>query len=810
MRHALRLFRRTPFWALSVSGTLALGIGSTIAMFAVGNAVLLRGLPYPEPDRLVMLRERNPQKGLEQERVTLADFADWRARAYVFEEIGYSFLWPGSRSTIVRTSSSVAVPSALVSSGWLRALGVRPLRGRIFTPNDDRRGASLVAVISDRFWRQQFGREPGVIGRTLTIDSYEQRNYQIVGILPAGLEFPAETDLWLSLGAAQFEPPSPGAGQRCCAWLEVMARLRPGVSVAQARTELNGIQSSLLAEHGPTDVNPAVSVRSLERYITSEVRRPILILMAAVGCVLLIACVNAANLLLARSGARKHELAIRRALGATRLRILGQVLIESLMLSAAGGIAGLALGTTALHWIQAMAPNIPRLNEARPDSAFVVMCAVTAVLAGIGFGLVPALQWAGPGYAHGRRSLGGDGRRVRDALVIGEVALATILLAGAALFLRSLERLDAVDPGFRAEGVVTARIDMSSATYSTSAEPGPNRPQVFFRRVLEQLRAVPGVIAVGGSNRLPLAGVIEGRGQIVATDDDPSGRSLRGDLRAVTTDYFRVMGIRLVHGRMFTEADTDQSDPVVIVDEVTANRYWPGRDPLGRRMAMINTRFPAPAPHWMRVVGVVGNTRHDGLDTASRPQFYLPYFSGEWRNAFLVMRTEGDPAAFVSTIRRQVAATDPNAVVTDVRPMEALITASTAPARFRTRLLTIFSALALLLAAAGVYGVVSCIVDQRTPEIGIRMAVGARAIDIFIMILSRAVALAGAGLAIGIGVALALRRVIASLLFETSPSDPLTLSLVAVILLAGTLLACWAPSWRAAQVDPMMALRRES
>jgi putative ABC transport system permease protein len=278
----------------------------------------------------------------------------------------------------------------------------------------------------------------------------------------------------------------------------------------------------------------------------------------------------------------------------------------------------------------------------------------------------------------------------------------------------------------------------------------------------------------------------------------------------VTPDYFRVMGMRLVHGRAFTEADGDASEPVVMVDEAAANRYWPGRDPLGRRMAIVNPRFPSPSPHWMRVVGVVGDVRHAGLDTAPRPQFYLPYFSGEWRTAFLVLRTEGDPAMFGSMLRRHVTATDPNAVVTEVRPMEALVTASSAPARFRTRLLAIFSALALLLAAAGIYGVMSCIVDQRTPEIGVRIAVGARTIDIFSMVLRRGLVLASTGLAIGTGVALTLRRLIASLLFETSASDPLTLSVVAAILLTGAVMACWAPSWRAAQVDPVMALRREN
>src|SRR5260370_13637287 len=347
-RQPLRRLSKAPLWALSVAGTLALGIGAVTAMFTVGNAVLLRPLPYPEPDRLAVLWPRNPQKGLEQDRVTLADFADWRARAHIFDQIGYSFLWSETRLRIVRTSPSVGVYRAVVPSAWMRALGVQPLRGRIFTPDEDRRGAPLAAVISDGFWDQQFGRDPAVIGRTLVVDSYALKNYQIAGVMPPGLQFPPETDVWLSLGASQFEPPDPGAGQRCCAWLEVLARLRRGVSIQQAQTELNGIQSSLLTGHGPADVNPAVTVTPLARYLTPDVRPAHLIPMPAVGCVLLVACFNAAKLLLARSDLRRHAMAIRSALGAPRLRIIPQLLTESVMLSAAGRLGRLAPAVGAL------------------------------------------------------------------------------------------------------------------------------------------------------------------------------------------------------------------------------------------------------------------------------------------------------------------------------------------------------------------------------------------------------------------------------------------------------------------------------
>jgi len=808
VRHALRGFRKAPFWTLSVVGTLALGIGTTTAMFSVGNTVLLSSLPYPEPDRLVVLWGRNPQKSLDHERVTLADFADWRARSRVFDKIGFSFLWPGSRSTIVRSSTSQEVHSALVSSAWLGALGVHPVLGRMFTPDEDRRGANLVAMISDRFWEQQFGRDPKVLGRVLTVDSYTLKNYQVVGIMPPGLQFPPDTDVWLSLGAAQFEPPAPGAGQRCCGWLEVIARLRRGVSIEQARTELNGIQSSILAEHGPADVNPAIGIMPLARYLTGGVRRAILILMAAVGCVLMIACVNAANLLLARSLLRKREIDMRSALGATRLRIIGQLLTESVLLSAVGGLAGLALGSWVLPVLKAIAPSVPRLNEVRADGAFLAICAATALLTGIGFGLAPALQWTGSGFVHGQATAGGQGRRLRDVLVIAEVALSTVLLIGAALLLRSLERLNTVDPGFRAGAVLTARIDMSSAMYSTSATPGPNRPQVSFRRLIEQVRSATGVIAAGGANRLPLAGIVEGQGDVVVTEDSPNVGSLRGNSRAVTPDYFEVMGISVLRGRSFTETDTDQSERVVIVDQAAARRYWPGRDPLGRGMAMINTRFPS-APHWMKVVGVVADVRSGGLDTVSLPQFYVPYFNGEWRSPYMVVRTAGDPAAFGPTLRQVISAADGNAVVTDIRPMEALVAASTSLLRFRAVLLAGFSVLALFLAAAGIYAVMSYTVEQRTSEIGVRMALGARTIDIFMMVVGRGAVLAGAGLAIGIVTALTLRGLIAALLFETSASDPLALSLVATLLLLTALGACCAPSLVAARVDPLVALRHD-
>jgi putative ABC transport system permease protein len=828
IRHALRQFRRAPVWAASVAGTLALGIGAATAMFSIGNAVLFRRLPYPEPDRLVVLSSRNPQKAIEQERVTLADFADWRARSHVFEEIGYSFLWPGSRSTVVRTpaSAAVAVRSAQVTSSWLRALGVHPVRGRIFTPDEDRRGAHLVALISTGVWQQQFGSDPAIIGRTLIVDSYDLRNYRIVGVMPSEPSYPADTEVWLSLGAAQFEPPAPGAAQRCCAWTEVIARLRRGIPVEQAQTELNAIQTSILAEHGPTDVNPAVSVEPLARYLTATVRRPILILMAAVGCVLLIACVNAANLLLARSGLRRQEMAVRSALGATRFRIIRQLLTESAMLSTAGGAGGLILGIVALAALRGIAPDIGRLNQAlnqglthglnlvRPDAAFLLICAATAMLTGVGFGLAPALQSASAQFVHGQPSVGGRRRRLGDILVVVEVALSTVLLVGAALLLRSLERLDTVDPGFRPQGVLTARIDMSSAAYSTSALPGPNRPQVFFRQLLEQVRAMPGVTAAGGTNRLPLAGVIDGQGAIVAMEGIPTGNSLHGSERSVTPDYFRVMRMRLLQGRVFTEADTDRSESVVIVDEAAAARFWPGLDPLGRRMATVNPRFASPTPHWMKVVGVVADVRHTDLDTAPRPQFYVPYFRGEWRNAFLVVSTAvgtevNGPASLSLALRRQVAAADRNAVVTEVRPMEALLAASTSQHRFRARLLTAFSLLALLLAAAGIYGVMSCVVQQRTAEIGMRMALGARVANIFGMVLGRGVALAIAGLVIGSGAALMLSSLIASLLFQTSASDPVAISAAAALLLATALAACWLPSWRAARVDPLIALRHQ-
>ncbi|HTS61288.1 MAG TPA: ABC transporter permease [Candidatus Acidoferrales bacterium] len=806
IRYAFRLVRKAKIWALAVSATLALGIGACTAMFAVGNAVLFRPLPYAEPERLVALWGSNPARGVDQTRATMADFADWRARTRLFEDIGYSFLWPGSRSIVVRTPAPRAVNSAMVSSAWVRAFGVSPERGRLFAVEEDRKGASLAAMISDGFWAEQYGRDPSAIGRVLTVDSFAVRSYRIVGVMPPGLILPAGTDVWLSLGAAQFEPPAPGAGQRCCEWLEVIGRLRGGVTVDQARRELNDLQATILAEHGPADVNPAVAVVPMARQLTRGVRQGILMLMAAVACVLLIACVNAANLLLARSGIRAREMAIRSALGATRGRLVRQLLVEAVILAAGGGAAGLWLGSAALRALKAIAPDVPRLSGAQADGTFVGICAAVAVGTGILFGLAPALAWAGSAFVHGQAAMGGPGRGLRSALVISEVAVCTVLLAGAALLLRSLGRLDAVDPGFRSEGVLTARVEMTAAAYSTSAAPGPNRPQLAFRRIIDHLRTIPGVISAGGANRLPLAGIVEGQGEAVAVEGRTDGLQ-RGDTRAVTPEYFDTMGMRLLRGRGFTEADTDQSKAVVIVNESAARRYWPGQDPIGRRMAPVNTRFPVPVPRWTEVVGVVADVRHARLDAASRPQYYEPYLRGEWRSPYLVVRVQGDPAQFAGALRRAVAAADGSAVTTEVRTMETLVAASSAPLRFRARLLAAFALLALLLAAAGIYGVMSCLVEQRTAEIGVRMALGADSHHIFSMVLGRGMLLSGTGLAIGMGGALLLERVIAGLLFETSALDPVALSTVGLVLLASTLAACWAPSRRASQVEPASALR---
>jgi putative ABC transport system permease protein len=499
-------------------------------------------------------------------------------------------------------------------------------------------------------------------------------------------------------------------------------------------------------------------------------------------------------------------MAIRSALGATRARLVRQLLVEAVMLATAGGAAGLWVGYAALGALKTIAPRIPRLNEVTTDTTFLWICAATALITGIAFGLAPALQWAGSSFVHAPAAAGTPGRRLRDALVVGEVALCTVLLAGAALLVRSLDRLESVDPGFRSEGVLTARMDMSSAAYSTSAEPGPNRPQLSFRRIVDQVRALPGVVSVGGTNRLPLAGIVEGQGEQVTVEDRAADGWLRGDSRAVTPDYFAAMGMRLLRGRGFTEADTDQSKSVVIVDEAAARRYWPGRDPLGRRMARINPRFPGP-PRWMEVVGLVADVRQARLDAPSRPQYYVPYLNGEWRSPYLVARVQGDPASFAASLRNAVASADGNTVTADVRPMEALVADSAGQLRFRARLLAAFAVLALLLAGAGIYGVMSCVVEQRTAEIGVRIALGAAPADIRAIVLTRGMVLAAVGLALGFAASFLLRRLIAGLLFETSALDPAALSAVGALLLIAALAACWLPSSRAVALDPVRSLR---
>ena len=810
IRYGIRvLLKNRSFTAVAVVA-LALGIGANSAIFSVVNSVVLRPLPYKDSDRLVTIWSSLLQPGLEKIVVSAPELADFREQSGSFDDLAaYDF----QGVNVTGGDEPERIRAALVSPNLLPMLGISPVPGRAFAPDEDQPGREQVAVLSYALWQRRFGGDSNVIGRSLPVDG---KSLEIIGVMPADFRFPdAETEVYLPL---VISPDLLTEDNRGSHFLSVIARLKPGVTIQQAQADISSVAQRMTREHSRTyRAGYGASVIAMRDDIVGDVRPTLFILLGAVGFVLLIACANVANLLLARAAARQKEVAIRTALGATRSRLVRQFLTESALVSVMAGGLGLLLALWGVEFLVSLSPaSIPRVSEIALDARVVAVTMAVSLLTGILFGLAPALQFSKPDLNEtlkdgGRGSTDGRRRqRLRSMLVISELTFSVVLLIGAGLMIRSFFRLQQVSPGFSVENMLTMRLSLPRSKY-----PDFNHQREFFQQLLTRIESQPGVQSIAVINVLPLSGStadrsfrIEGR-PLAQGEPGPDE-----ELRFISPGYFATMGIPLLRGREFTQRDTQDAPRTTIINQALADRYWPGEDALGKRIAY--SGFGEGKPNWCEIVGIVGNVKHSGPDLPEKPEVYVPYLQPLFSAAtsivgpmYLVIRTATAPANLTAAVRSEIASLDKNQPVSNIKTMTQRLSESVAQRRFNMQLLGIFAGVALVLAAVGIYGVMSYTVTQRTHEIGIRMALGARAFTVLRLILGQALVLAVIGVVIGLSSAFAMTRLISSLLYEVSATDPLTFAVVSLILIGVALGACCVPARRAMKVDPMVALRHE-
>ena len=802
LRYAFRGLKKNPGFALVAVLTLALGIGANSAMFSIINAVLLRPLPYHNPQNLVLLSEHWPQ--FPRLSLSYLNYKDWRDQSRSFQAVG-----AGRNFVVTMTGIEEAerIPAQNVTASLFNLLGVRPELGRVFDATEDKPGAPPIALISHSLWQRRFSSSHTVLGKSITLDS---QSYSIIGVMPLGFEVLQQAaDVVLP-----FEPwASTLPDDR--SWhpgILPIARLKPGVSLEQARSDIATIAARLAKQYPENDSNVTSLVDRMQDQIVQNARSVLLILVAAVGAVLLIACVNVANILLVRATGRRREIAVRLALGARRSDIVVQLVTESILLAVLGGAVGLLLARTALPVLLHMAGNsLPRSNGVSVDAYVLGVTAFIALLAGVSFGLIPAQQaWrVDLRETLSEASRGGSSRsvlRTREALVVSEIALAMVLLAGAGLLLRSFERLSQVSPGFSADHILLADIVRSPSAYRD-----PNVRLGFFDHLFEQVSALPRVRSVGGVSFLPVTGTgsalhfnIQGR-----PPRSPQEYTI-SNYRVVSAGYFKTLGVPLLAGRWLQDRDREQAPDVVVINSSFAKTYFPNQSPLGQQIQLGAT--PDSSIPWMEVVGVVGDVKQS-LASESSTEMYVPYRQADKVLPVfamsLVVRTVGDPLVQASAIRTIARGLDPNQPITGIRTMEQNISQSVSEPRFRTILLAIFAGIALALAGVGIFGVMAYSVAQRTRELGVRISLGASRGLIFQVVLSRGLRLTLLGLAIGLAATFGLTRYLSSLLFNVPSYDPLTLVCVTLGLLVVSICACYLPARRATLIDPIVALREE-
>ncbi len=791
LRYSLRLLIRKPtFTALAII-TLALGIGANTAIFSVVNSVLLRPLPYPQPERLVTMRSNQ----------SVPDLDDIKAQSQSFEYLGGVVMQP---LDYTGEAEPIQVQAALCNADLFKALGAQAAIGRVISDEEDRYGGEPVVVLSHGFWQTHFAGDNGVIGKPIQVSG---NTYTVIGVMPADFVMPTEVpDLW---GSVRVVNPV-AARFRGVHFLRNYLRLKPGVTLGQARAEMENIDAWLAAQYPEENKNRHTVLLALQERVVANSRSTLLVLFGAVGLVLLIACANFANLLLARAAARRQELVIRAALGAHRWRLVRQMLTESTVLSLLGGAGGLVLAMWGVDLLVALKPpNLPRLASIGIDGWVLAFTLGVSILTGVLFGLLPALNAtrleAGEALKEsGRTSTGNAARlRARSLLVVSEIALALVLLIGAGLLIKSLWRLQTVDPGFNPEGLVTMRLELPEARYREI----PKQTQ-FRERVLESINAIPGAQA-SMISELPMSGenlmhnfVIDGRTPLAP------GTEPELETRTVAGDYFRTMGIPLIAGRDFGPQDRDGAPMVGVVNQSFVREYFPNEDPIGGRIAWArgNPR------KWMTIVGVVGDIKHYGFGLPEQPAFYTSYMQLDqpWKRwMYVAVKSDQNAGALIGEVKSQIWKVDKAIPVTKLRSMPEVMAASLGAQRFNMTLMGIFAAVALVLAAVGIYGVVSYSVTQRTHEIGIRMALGAGSGDVLKIVLRQGLTLAGLGVGIGLGAALAVTRVMSTLLYGVSTTDPIVFAAISIVLAGVALGATFIPARRAAKVDPMIALRYE-
>ncbi len=810
IRYAARQLMKSPGFAAVAILTLALGIGANTAIFSVVNGVLLKPLPFHEPDRLVRVWHVPPAKsfpGMTRFSVSPANYLDWENQNHTFASMA---IYGYRGFTLTGSDKPEQINATAVSSQFFQTLGVKPFLGRTLLPDEDQPGHSNVVVLSYRFWEEHFGANRDVVGHDIVMDG---QKFQIAGVMPPNFKFPdfAQMQMWTPMAWTDEQRAIRGNHNYV-----VIARLKPGTDVKSAQAEMNTISSRLEQLYPADDKGWGAVVVPLHDDLVSDVRPAMLVLLGAVGCVLLIACVNVANLILAKAFSRQKEIAIRTALGASATRVVRQVLTESVLLAVVGGVLGVSLAGFGVRLTMAfLADRVPSWTVVKTDATVLIFTAAISLLTGVLAGLLPALRLSRKNVSQslkqglGRTDSDATGHGTRSALVVSEVALSLVLLVAAGLMIRSFQRLHHVDPGFDSQGVLTANIALSSKKFEK-----PDQQYRFYEEVLQKMRALPGVVQAGMVDDLPLDGngshqpiAIEGR-PVVAMSEQPEL-----DVRVVTEGYMSAMHIPVLRGRDFNDTDVIGRQGALLISKSMAEKFWPGEDAIGKRLTM--TFFPGMV---REVVGIVGDVKMDGLDqTREAVALYMPLGQitpsgeGAWRSfpMTLVARTETSAAGLAGAVSNAIHQIGPDVPVRDIQTMDAFVTTSLTQQRFNTLILGTFAVVALILAAIGIYSVLSYNVKRRASEIGIRLALGARVPDVLRMVIVEAMKPTLLGLAIGVVIALVFGRVMSSLIFEVKPGDPLTLAVVALLLAFVALLASAVPAYRATRVDPNVALRYE-